>query len=92
VLDALINREDREIAGLAKAASAKETLEIGEHTDVAVGEGVDAVNEIWAREMETFLGDFGGFETEERFGLGAEELFDVAYSCGCHVVLLRSDQ
>ena len=78
MLDALVDGEDREIAGLAEAAGAEEPLEIGEDTNVAVGEGIDAVDEIGAGEMKAVLGNFGGFEAEERFGLGAEELFDVA--------------
>jgi hypothetical protein len=39
--------------------------------------------------MQALLGNFGGFEAEERFGLGAEELFEVGESCGGHVFLLR---
>jgi hypothetical protein len=78
VFDALVNGEDREIACFAKAAGAEEPLEIGEHAEVTVRESVDAVNEIGAREVEALLGNFGGFEAEERFGFGAEELFDVA--------------
>ena len=71
VLDALINRENGEVAGVTEASGAEEALEIGEDTDVAIGEGVDAVDEIGAGEMQAFLGDFGGFEAEERFGFGA---------------------
>jgi hypothetical protein len=77
VLDALIDGEDREIAGVAEASGAEEALEICEDADIAVGERVDAVDEIGTGEMQAFLGDFGRFETEERFGFGAEELFDV---------------
>src|SRR6266702_6264563 len=77
VLDALVDGENGEIASIAEAAGAEEALKIGEHSDVAVGEGVDTIDEIGAGEMQAFLGDFWGFEAEKGFSLGAEELFDV---------------
>jgi hypothetical protein len=72
-----VDGENREVAGVAEASGAEEALKIGEDADVAVGERVDAIDEIGAGEMQAFLGDLGGFEPEERFGFGAEELFDV---------------
>jgi len=89
VLDALVDGENRKIARVAEAPGAEKTLQIREHADVAVREGVNAIDEIRAGQMQAFPGNFRGFEAEQRFGFGAEKLFDVAERCGGHVVLLR---
>src|SRR5258708_1860011 len=76
MFDALIDGEYGEIAGAAEAALAKHALEIGEHAHVAVGGGVDAVDEVRAGEMQALLGDFGRFESQQGFGFCAEVRFD----------------
>jgi hypothetical protein len=42
---------------------AEHALKIGEDADVAVGDGVDVVDEIGAGEVEAVFGNFGILET-----------------------------
>ena len=52
VLDALIDREDREVAGVGEAARSVQTLEVGQHAGIAVAADVDAVDEIRSGKVE----------------------------------------
>ena len=61
VLDALVDRQDRQIAGAAEAAVAEHALEVAEHAVVAVRNGEDAVDEVAAREGAAVPSRFWGF-------------------------------
>src|SRR5438552_2235220 len=90
VLDALIDGKNREIASVTQAAVAEHALKTSEHAHVTVGEGVDAVDEVRAGELQAILGDFRRFEAEKGFSFCAEVGFDFAAACdGCHKFLLK---
>ena len=61
MLDALIDGKNREIAGVAQAAVAEHALQIGEHANVAIGDGVNLIDEVGTGEVQAVLGDFGDF-------------------------------
>ena len=89
VLDALIDGKDREIAGAAEAPVAEDALEIGEHADISVRCGVDAVDKIGTGKMQALFRDFRRLVSEKIFGFCAEVRFNVSCaSRGCHVALL----
>jgi hypothetical protein len=89
VLDALVHGENRKIAGAAKAAVAEHALQIGKHANVAISRGVNAIDEVRAREMETLLGDFRRLEPQQGVGFCAEIGFNFSRSCsGCHFFFL----
>src|SRR5262249_36628965 len=91
VLDALIDWKNREVAGVAQATVAEHALEVREHADVAVGDGVNLIDEIRTGQMQAILGNFRILESEERFGFGAEEALDFAAAgrcCHCFSLVL----
>src|SRR5882724_4107123 len=90
MLDALVDGQDREIAGSAEAAVGEQALQIGEHADVAVGRRVDTADKIGAGKMQALLGDFWGLESQEGFGLCTEIGFNLSGSQRCsHFSLLN---
>ena len=76
VLDALVDRQDRQVAGAGQAAVAEQPLEVAEHAGVAVAGGEDAVDEIGAGQVQRLLGDRLADVREQAVGLGAEKLAD----------------
>ncbi len=89
VLDALIDRKNREITRAAEAPVIEDALEIREYPDISVRGGVDAINKIGAGKMHAFFCDFRRLVSEKVFGFCAEVSFDTSCACrGCHVGLL----
>ena len=77
VLDALIDGEDREVAGVGKAAGAVHALQVGQNARIAVASEMDAVDEIGAGKVQEVLGDGLAGVVEEGVGVGSEEVLDV---------------
>ena len=73
VLDALVDRQDRQVAGAGQPAGAEQPLEVAEHPGVAVAGGEDAVDEVGAGQVQRLLGDGLAHVLEQAVGLGAEK-------------------
>src|SRR5690606_16562037 len=76
VLDALVDGEDREVAGAGEAAVTVELLERAEDGDGAGRVLPDRAPERGAGEVEALLRDLRVREAEEALGLVAKELFE----------------
>jgi hypothetical protein len=70
VFDALVDGEDRDVAGAAQAAVVEDGLQAAEHARVAVGDGPDALHEVGAGEMEQLLGHGLAAVLEQVSGVG----------------------
>ena len=57
VLDALVDREDREVAGIGQAARSVKALQVGQDARVAVAAEMNAIDEIRSGKMQQILGD-----------------------------------
>ncbi len=66
VLDALIDGEDRGVAGAGEAAVVQDAVEVVERVLVAIAHGHNAVDEVPAGEVESVFGDGGLVEAEQR--------------------------
>ena len=73
VLDALVDRKDRHVAGAAQPAVAEELLEIPEHLGGAVTLAVHPVDDVGTRKREIFLGNALGLVGQKCFGLVTEQ-------------------
>jgi hypothetical protein len=80
MFDALIHRQNGEIAGIGKTTGAKEALEIDEDAIVAVGCGINAVHEIRTRNVEAILGNFRFVKIQEIVGFVAEQFCDLCHN------------
>ena len=78
VFDALVDREDRDVARVGEAAGAVEALQVGQDAVVAIRGGEGVVDPIRARGVDLLLLDLRVVEPEEVFGFGAEVLLDFA--------------
>ena len=56
MLDALVDRQDRQVAGAGQPAVADEPLEIRQHARVAVAGEIDAIDEVRAGQVSDSLG------------------------------------
>jgi hypothetical protein len=72
MLNALVDREDGQIASAGETAMLEHALEIGDNARIAIRVQPDAIDEIGTREMQHLLGNFGTAESEQRVGFGAE--------------------
>ena len=57
VLDALVDGQDRDVAGAGQPAGVEHQLEVPQHARAAVGLGDDPVDEIGAGQVQRLLGD-----------------------------------
>ena len=73
VLDALVHRQDRYVAGAGQAAVVEQRLQVAQHLRRAVGGGVDPVHEVRAGQVKILGGDGLGRVTEQVLGVGAQE-------------------
>ena len=76
MLDALVNRQDREITGAAQPAMSHDALQVAQHAVIAVGDGIKPVHHVRPGKMQAFLGDFRVVEVKQRLGFVAEQLCD----------------
>ena len=61
MLDALVNGQDRHVAGAAETAVVEQRLEAAQHLGRAVGVGQHPVDEVRAGEVQVVPGDGLGF-------------------------------
>jgi hypothetical protein len=64
MLDALIHGQDGKISGAAKASVSEHSLKVGKDTNIAVGDGVHAIDKIGAGKIQARFGDFGRLEPQ----------------------------
>ncbi len=76
VLDPLVDRQNREIAGPAQPAGGEDALQAHEDLWVTIGASVYAVHEIGAREVQLILGDPLAGEAEQRLRLVIQQIRD----------------
>ncbi len=76
MLDALVDREDREVPGAGQTAVVVHGLQVPEHGRTAVGLGDDAVDEVGAGEMQLIPGDGLAGVAEQVLRLVAEHLLN----------------
>ena len=89
VLDALVDREDRHVAGATQAPVVVERLEAAQHLRRAVAVHQHALDVVGARQREVVGGDALRHVGEQRVGLFAEEGLDVHGCCSWCVVRAR---
>jgi hypothetical protein len=77
VFDALVDGQDRHVAGAGKASVPEQRLERTEHLRAAVAGTPDSVDEVGPRQMEQRLVDLR-LVPQERVGVGSEELLKCA--------------
>ena len=75
VLDALVDGEDGGVAGAGEASGVEDAVVVVEHALVAIGHGDDAVDEVWAGQVDSVFGDCGRVEAEQCVVL--EDLGDI---------------
>ena len=95
MLDALIDRQDREVAGAAEAPSVVHRLQIAQHWHRAITVAHDALYEIGAREVQTILVDRRAGVSKQIVGFIAEDLADsidahASHSCSLQYVWLQN--
>jgi uncharacterized protein len=78
MLDALIHGQDGHVAGVCKMAGFVEALHVDKHTRVPVAVFPDPVDKIWSGEMKQIFWDGGIVESEQVFGLIAEQFLNVS--------------
>jgi len=85
VLDALVDGQDRQVAGAGQAAVLEERLEAPEHPSRPVAVLPDAVDEVGPGQVELRLGHCLALVLEEPPGILAQNLLQLAERspCGC---------
>jgi len=84
VLDALVDRQDGDVAGAAEAPVVEDFLHRPEDLGAAVGVFPDAVYEVGAGEVELVFGNGLAFVVEQVLGLVAEVLGNGGAGCLGH--------
>ena len=95
MLDALIDRQDREVAGATKAPSVVHRLQITEHGHGSIRVAHHALNEVGSREVQAILVDRRAGVSEQIVGFIAEDLADsidahASHSCSLQYVWLQN--
>ncbi len=75
MFDALVNGEDGGVPGACEASGVEDAVVVVEDILVAIGHGDDAVDEVWAWEVECGFGDGRGVEVEK--GIILKSLGDI---------------
>jgi hypothetical protein len=91
VLDALVDRQDRDVAGAGEAAGAIYALQVDEHLRLAIREAPGAVDVVGTGQDELLLADAPAGMVQKALRLVAEEPDDPlestasnAFGYGCH--------
>ena len=79
MLDALVHRQDADVAGARESAGAVQALEVGEDARVAVAGDEDAVEEVRPRDVELFPRDGAAAVLEQVVGRLAEQVVNPAH-------------
>jgi hypothetical protein len=84
VLDALVDRQDRQVAGAGQAAVRVQRLHRPQHRCRPVGHGDHAVDEVRARQVQALARDRAAGVPEERLCVVAQDGFELGdVRCGC---------
>jgi len=79
MLDALVHRQQGQIAAAGQAAVVQQRGEVAQYRRLAVGLGDDAIDEIRAGQVQPRLRDAAAFVLEELVGFVAEQFDDVGH-------------
>ena len=72
MFDALIDRQDAEVAGVSQSSMAVEALKTAKDTDATVGFGKRFVDPIWAGKVKPVFRNCFANMREKAFGFAAE--------------------
>ena len=75
VLDALVDRQNREVAGAGEAAAIEQRLQAGQHARRPIGSAVDALDVVGPGQMQLLLRNRLALVPQQRRRVGAEDLF-----------------
>ena len=81
MLDPLVDRQDRDVAGTGQPPVAQNLLHAAHHLGTAVRSRDDPVHKVGAREVEAVFRKARGAIGQQVFGFGSEEVVD-AVGCG----------
>ena len=73
MLDALVDGQDRHVAGAAEPAVAEQLLQVAQHLHRAVAARPHPVDEVGAGQVQVVLGDALRDVVQERVGVVAEQ-------------------
>ncbi len=76
MLDALVDRQDRQVAGAAEPAVVEDPLQVDQHARLAVGDPPDAVDVLGTGKVQLIAADAAAGVLEQAGGLVAEQLDD----------------
>ncbi|MNL26074.1 hypothetical protein D3C87_1475830 [compost metagenome] len=76
VLDALVNRQDGDVAGPAQTPGVEDALEVVEHGQRPVRGDEDPIQEVGAGQVQQLLGEVGALVLKQALGVFAEQFFD----------------
>ena len=76
VLDALVDRQDRDVAGAGQAPAVEQPLEVAQDVGRAIGVDEDAVDEVRPRQVQVGLVEGLALVVEQEPGVVAEQLLD----------------
>jgi hypothetical protein len=76
VLDPLIDRQDGEITCMGKSSVAKKGLKTAESPDIAIREGKDPIDPVWAGQVERSFRNRLAAVFEKFFRIGCEYFLD----------------
>ena len=72
MLDALVNRQDRDVTGAGKATVIVDLLQTADHLRIAIAIHPDTLGEVRTRQRQVLLGNGRGIVVQEVVGFGAE--------------------
>jgi hypothetical protein len=84
VLDPLVDRQDRQVAGPSEPTGVVQPVEVDEHVRLAVGDAEDAVEVVGTGQRQLFLGDALAGVREQVVGVFAEQLGDAVDGSGVY--------
>src|SRR6185437_1768752 len=85
VFDALVDGQDREVAGAAQAAGREQLAEVAEHRHRPVGVHPHPVDEVGPGQVQLALVDAVRLVRQQRLRLVAQQLLDLRTACDRHL-------
>ncbi len=92
MLDALVDREDREVASTCQAPVVEQRFEAAEDTGGAVAVLPDPIDEVGSGQVKLLFGDGLALVLQEVAGVTSQHLFDLldgSFGNCCHHCLLH---
>jgi hypothetical protein len=78
VLDALVDRQDRQVAGTGETTMVVDRFQAAKHSDGTVAQRPDATHEIGSGQVQVLARDRLGTMLEQVLGVVAEDLLEAA--------------